>query len=50
MKKENNKWTKYYLYKDGKKIATCTKNQVNEWLRHYDLKWISKEHKTLEVG
>jgi hypothetical protein len=30
--KADNKWTKYYLYKDGKKIDTCTKN---------DLKWIS---------
>ena len=47
--KANNKWTKYYLYKDGKKIDTCTKKQVNEWLKNADLKWISKENKTLEV-
>ena len=48
---DNNKWTKYYLYKDGKKIDTCTKKQINDyWLKHHDLKWISKENKTLEVA
>jgi hypothetical protein len=48
---DNNKWTKYYLYKDGKKIDTCTKKQINDyWLKHHDLKWISKEKRTLEVA
>ena len=44
------KWTKYYIYKDGKLIDTCTKKQINEtWLRWNDLRWICKEKRTLEV-
>ena len=46
---KKNKWTKYHLYKNGKKIDTCTKKQVNEWLKHTNLKWISREDRTLEV-
>jgi hypothetical protein len=48
---KNNKWTKYYLYnKDGEKIDTCTKKQINnKWLRYHNIKWISKENRTLEV-
>mgnify|MGYP006098916651 FL=1 len=45
-----NKWTRYYLYQDGKKIGTYTKKVINEyWLRYYDVKWICKEKRTLEV-
>tara|TARA_R110000824_G_C14965238_1_gene652471 strand:+ start:554 stop:739 length:186 start_codon:yes stop_codon:yes gene_type:complete len=45
------KWIKYYIYKDGKKIDTCTKKQINEtWLKWHDLKWICKEKRTLEVA
>ena len=48
---DNNKWTKYYLYKDGKKIDTCTKKQINDyWLKYHNIKWISKENRTLEVA
>ena len=50
MVNKENKWTRYYLYQDGKKIATYTKKVINEyWLRYYDLKWICREKRTLEV-
>lgn len=48
---KNNKWTKYYLYKDGKKIDTCTKKQINNyWLKYHNIKWISKKDRTLEIA
>jgi len=48
---KNNKWTRYYLYKDGKKIDTCTKKQINDyWLKYHNIKWISKKDRTLEVA
>ena len=49
--KSNNKWTRYYLYKDGKKIDTCTKKEINDyWLKYHNIKWISKENRTLEIA